>query len=207
MILPKIYPITDARLTLLSHTKQIKKLIESGAEFIQLREKSAATDSFYEDALNAVKVAHASGAKLIINDRVDIALATGADGVHLGQNDLPPEEARRVLGDEAIIGFSTHNLDQVIQATKLPIDYIAIGPVFETSTKNDTDPAVGLEGITRIREVIQELPLVAIGGINFNNFCDVLAAGADSVAIISGILTPPEKIGQTFRKFDSYAKV
>lgn len=207
MILPKIYPITDAGLTLRSHTAQIKKLIGGGAELIQLREKFASTDKFYEDALNAVKEARASNVKLIINDRVDITLATGADGVHLGQNDLPPIEARRILGYDAIIGFSTHSLKQVLEAIKLPIDYIAIGPVFNTSTKENADPSIGIEGVIRIREVIRDLPLVAIGGINFDNFRDVLEAGANSVAIISGILSPPEVISQTFRKLDSLADI
>ncbi|MEZ5345671.1 MAG: thiamine phosphate synthase [Pyrinomonadaceae bacterium] len=201
MILPKIYPITDAGLTTLSHTEQIKRLILGGAEFIQLREKNAPADSFYNDALSALNQAGLSNVKLIINDRVDIALAAGAAGVHLGQNDLPPAEARKILGDDAIIGYSTHDHKQAREAVKLPVDYIAIGPVFETSTKSNPDPTVGLEMITRIRETVKDFPLVAIGGITLENCRAVIDAGADSLAVIGGLLLPAEKITETYKKF------
>ncbi len=127
---PKIYPITDVRLTKLSHAEQVEKLIEGGAKIIQLREKYASPKDFYESANNALEIARRHNVKIIINDRVDIALALKADGVHLGQDDLPPEQARKILGERAIIGFSTHNIKQAIPAIKLPVNYIAIGPVF-----------------------------------------------------------------------------
>ncbi|MCB1022814.1 MAG: thiamine phosphate synthase [Acidobacteria bacterium] len=206
MILPKIYPITDPRLTALSHTAQVKSLIEGGAEMIQLREKTATTDIFYADTLSAVTAAEFSKAKIIVNDRVDIALAAKAAGVHLGQDDLPPEEARRILGDDAVIGYSTHNPAQAMGAVELPIDYIAIGPVFETSTKKNADPAVGIEGVRRVREAVKDFPIVAIGGITYDNFQEILDSGADSVAIISGILVPPKDITLTFRAFTSRVK-
>lgn len=132
---------------------------------------------------------------------MDIALAVKADGVHLGQDDLPPQYARQILGEKAIIGFSTHNILQAIEAAKLPLDYIAIGPIFSTSTKENPDPVVGLEGLKTVRESIEAFPLVAIGGINSANAKDVLDNGADSLAIISGILREPTKIGQLFRQF------
>ncbi len=138
-LLPKIYPITDTRITNLSHAAQVEKLIEGGAKFIQLREKYASSKDFYEQAKEALKIARKMDVKIIINDRVDIALALGADGVHLGQDDLPPEFARKILGEKAIIGFSTHNLQQAADAVKLPIDYLAIGPVFATKTKENPD--------------------------------------------------------------------
>ena len=139
--------------------------------------------------------------KIIINDRVDIALALKADGVHLGQDDLPPENAREILGGNAIIGFSTHNLKQAVEALEFSVDYIAIGPVFTTSTKENPDEIVGLEGVKRVRKAIGDFPLVAIGGINFENFQSVLESGADSAAIVSGIVSDAEKISENYRKF------
>lgn len=194
MQLPKIYPITDTRITKLSHAEQVKKLIKGGAKFIQLREKYLPPKDFYEYALETVKIARAENVKIIINDRVDIALALKADGVHLGQDDLSPAEARKILGENAIIGFSTHNLEQLAEAIVLPIDYAAIGPVFATKTKENPDETVGIEIIKKARKLIGDFPLVAIGGINSTNFLDVLSAGADSTAIISDLLEDSYKI-------------
>ncbi|MDQ6786327.1 MAG: thiamine phosphate synthase [Acidobacteriota bacterium] len=201
MFLPRIYPITDARLAKLSHAAQIEKLIAGGAKFIQLREKYASPKEFYESAKEALEIARLKDVKIIINDRVDIARVLKADGVHLGQDDLPPEQARKILGDAAIIGFSTHTLAQAIAAVKLPIDYVAIGPVFATRTKENPASVVGLETIKKIRHKIGGFPLVAIGGINFDNFRAVLDAGADSVAIIGDLLSDAEKITDKFKKF------
>jgi thiamine-phosphate pyrophosphorylase len=134
---------------------------------------------------------------LIINDRVDICLAADADGVHLGQDDLSPESARKIFdqvkdGKSRTIGFSTHHLAQVIAADSLPIDYIAIGPVFATGSKANPDPVVGLEGVRQARRVTKK-PLVAIGGITRQNCAQVKAAGADAVALISDLLESPGK--------------
>jgi len=200
-ILPKIYPITDARLTALSHAEQVEKLIRGGAQFIQLREKHAAPKAFFEDAARAVEIGRKANIKIIINDRVDIALALKADGVHLGQDDLPPEKAREILGKNAIIGFSTHSVAQAFEAIKLPVDYIAIGPVFATQTKENPDEVVGLEGVEAVRTAIGNFPLVAIGGIARENFVQVLDAGADSAAIIKSILFPPDKIEENLQSF------
>jgi thiamine-phosphate pyrophosphorylase len=128
--------------------------------------------------------------KIIINDRVDIALALKADGVHLGQEDLGPDAARRILGPDAIIGFSTHNLEQARLAAQMPIDYVAIGPIFGTSTKQSSNPSVGLEGLRRVRQTLTSIPLVAIGGITLENIASVLKAGADVAAIASDIWKP-----------------
>ena len=197
--LPKIYPITDFRLTKISHAEQVEKLIEGGAEIVQLREKYAAPKDFYESAKKALKIARRQNVKIIINDRVDIALVLKADGVHLGQDDLPPKNAREILGEKAIIGFSTHNITQAISAVKLPIDYLAIGPVFATKTKENPDEIVGIEGVKKVREAVGDFPLVAIGGITLENFQDVLDAGANSVAIISDLLSDAEKIAEKMR--------
>ena len=198
--LPRLYPITDARLAKLSHAEQVKRFIEGGATLIQLREKHASPRDFYRDAEAALRIAHARGARLIINDRADIAFALKADGVHLGQDDLPPEAARELLGREAIIGFSTHNIDQAVDARRLPIDYLAIGPVFTTSSKENPDPVVGIEGLRRVRLAVADLPLVAIGGMTLDRARQALAAGADSVACISELLASTETIEERTRK-------
>jgi thiamine-phosphate pyrophosphorylase len=191
---PKIYPITDTRLTGLSHAAQVEKLIRGGARLIQLREKHAAPREFYDEAAAAIEIARRAGVKIIINDRVDIALALRADGVHLGQDDLPPEAARRVLGARAIIGFSTHSVSQAIEAVRMPVDYVAVGPVYATQTKENPDKTVGTQGVSRVRAAIGDFPLVAIGGIAPENSREVFAAGADSLAVIKSLLFPPENI-------------
>ena len=191
---PKLYPITDVGLSGLSHAEQVVRLCEGGATLAQLREKNLSPREFFKQAEEAMRVAREHGVRIIINDRVDIALALKSDGVHLGQNDLPPEAARRLLGDKAIIGFSTHNIEQAIQAAKLPVDYVAIGPIFATSTKKNPDPAVGLLGLLQVRKAVGEMPLVAIGGITRENASDILAAGADAVALISAIISEPAQI-------------
>jgi thiamine-phosphate pyrophosphorylase len=199
--LPKIYPITDSRLSGLSHAEQVKRLILGGAKVIQLREKYASPKDFYKSAEDALRIARENDVEIIINDRVDIALALRADGIHLGQDDLPPEKARKILGEKSIIGFSTHSIEQAVEATNFPINYIAIGPVFATKTKDNPEKKVGLEGVKKVRESIGDFPLVAIGGINAENYLEVLKAGADSVAIISDIISPPDKISQNIRKY------
>ena len=185
-----LYPITDQHLSGLSHAEQVDFLIDSGATLIQLREKIDPPLRFFEQAEPAVRVAHDRGAKIIINDRVDIALALKADGVHLGQEDLSPDAARRILGSDAIIGFSTHSLEQARLATQMPVDYVAIGPIFSTATNQSANPPVGLDGLAPVREALGGMPLVAIGGITSENIGSVVKAGADVVAVISDIWVP-----------------
>lgn len=192
--LPRVYPLTDVQLSGLPHADQVDRLSLGGASLVQLREKQQPASQFYEQAKAAVLVAARCGVQLIINDRVDIALATGAQGVHLGQDDMPPEAARRLLGPESIIGYSTHSVEQAQKALTLPIDYLAIGPIFETSSKTDTSPTLGLEGLRAVRRVVQGLPLVAIGGISAANALSIIDAGADSVAVISALLTDQSRI-------------
>ncbi len=192
--LPKLYPITDARLSGLSHAEQVRRLSAGGATFVQLREKHLPPQEFYREAEAALRVARSLGVRLIINDRVDLALALRTDGVHLGQDDLPPEAARKLLGDDAMIGFSTHSVEQAREAARLPVDYLAIGPIFETLSKENPDPVVGLDGLRRVREITGEIPLVAIGGIRLENIGEVLKAGADAVAVISLLLAEPPEI-------------
>lgn len=198
--LPRIYPITDTRISGLTHAEQVRRLADGGATLVQLRDKSASSQMFYQSAVEAVTVAREAGIRIVINDRVDIALAAGAHGVHLGQDDLPAAEARKLLGETAIIGYSTHSLKQAVDAIGLPLDYIAIGPVFATSTKANAHPTVGLDGVSSVRASIGDFPVVAIGGIDRHQATEVLAAGADSVAMISDLLSDESVITQRIRQ-------
>lgn len=199
--LPKIYPITDVQLSGLPHAEQLVLFAEAGAVLVQLREKYQPAGVFYSDAVAAMRVARQRGVNLIINDRVDLASAVGADGVHLGQDDLPPEAARKLLGAEALIGFSTHSVEQAIRAKNLPIDYLAIGPIFSTTTKQNPDPVVGLDGLNAVRDAVDGLPIVAIGGIAAEQVEQVLQAGANSVALISAFWRDPSKIAAIFSSY------
>jgi thiamine-phosphate pyrophosphorylase len=208
MKLPKLYPITDARLSRLSHAEQVVRLVEGGAAFIQLREKHLSPREFYHETEAALDLArtHAGGngdaVRLIVNDRADIALALGADGVHLGQDDLDPVAARRLLGEQFIIGYSTHSVAQAIEASRLPLDYIALGPIFDTRTKENSHPTLGLDALSQARSRIDpSIPLVAIGGITHATARATLDAGANSIALISALLDPPELIAARTKEF------
>lgn len=185
--LPKLYAITDVRLSGLSHPEQVAALCAGGATLIQLREKSLSSLEFYHQAKTSLVIARRHGAKLLINDRVDIALAIGADGVHLGQDDLPVTAARALLGNDSIIGISTHTTSQAVNALSEPVDYVAVGPIFSTTTKEKPDPTLGLTGLQEIRQQLGETRLVAIGGITLENGQDVLLAGADCVAVVGAL--------------------
>ena len=203
MNLPKLYPITDARLTNLSHAEQVARLCEGGATFIQLREKHLSPREFYHETEAALAVARErGGVRLIVNDRADIALALGADGVHLGQHDLDPMAARRLLGSRFIIGYSTHSVAQAIEASRLPLDYIALGPIFDTHTKENPDPTLGLDALRQARARIDpSIPLIAIGGITHTNAPAALDAGANSLALVSALLDPPDSITRRTEEF------
>ena len=188
-MLPPVYPITDTTISGLSHAEQVAILANAGATFAQLREKHLPALDFYNEAKTALAIAAEHGITLIVNDRVDVALALGASGVHLGPDDLPPEAARTLLGDKAIIGYSTHNVEQAIAAANFPVSYLAIGPIFETGTKANPDPVVGLDGLRAVRNAIGDMPLVAIGGITLENAPEVIEAGANSVALINALLS------------------
>jgi thiamine-phosphate pyrophosphorylase len=204
IILPRLYPITDTRLSGLTHAEQVERLAAGGATLVQLRDKLSAPREFYETARRAVEVAHALGVRLIINDRVDIALAVDADGVHLGQDDLPVERVRQVIGAERILGYSTHNVQQALEANSAPVDYIAVGPVFETRTKENPDPVVGPELIRQLKRQLTK-PLVGIGGITLDSAPAVIAAGADSVAVISDLYASGDIAARTRLYLDHLA--
>lgn len=204
---PKLYPVTDRRLSGLSHAEQVARLCEGGARLVQLREKHLSPREFYAEAVEAVRVARSFGARLIINDRADVALAVGADGVHLGQDDMPAEAARALMGEGALVGFSTHGVGQAFEAAALPVSYIAIGPIFATSSKEKPDPVVGLAGLRRVREAVKDFPLVAIGGITAESAPSVIAAGADSVAVIGALLDAADPAEITRRTRDFFARL
>ena len=198
--LPKVYPITDTNLSGLSHAEQIDRLIAGGATLIQLRDKHAAPRDFYHQAEAALQIAREHNVRLIINDRVDVALALGADGVHLGQTDMPVEAARRLLGKSGIIGISTHNLAQAELAADMPADYVAFGPIFKTSTKENADPIAGLEALRAVRTLVGALPVIAIGGITLANAEEAWRAGADAVSSIAALVSDPSRISENMRQ-------
>jgi thiamine-phosphate pyrophosphorylase len=204
--LPRIYPITDTSVSGLSHAEQVRRLIDGGATLIQLRDKHSSPKDFLREAEAALEIARRNNVRIIINDRVDIALALDADGVHLGRSDMPVDAARALLGPESIIGTSTHNIAQVERASALPVNYIAFGPIFDTHTKSDHEPVVGLPQLSVAKQILPETPLVAIGGIAGDNFPQALRAGADSVAIISHLLSEPAKIAQKLKQMTALSR-
>jgi thiamine-phosphate pyrophosphorylase len=187
--LPPVYPITDKELARRSsHLGILKDLVRGGARLVQIRDKRTPLRELIEDIHDCVRFAAEQGVRLIINDRSDLALSCGADGVHLGRDDLPPEAARSILGDRKIIGCSTHSITQARSASLLPVHYIGFGPVFETRTKDQADPALGLAKLkTACR--ISAVPVVAIGGIDLMNVRKVLECGASSAAVISSLMS------------------
>jgi thiamine-phosphate pyrophosphorylase len=193
--LPRIYAICD--LDTLQPRRQcpaalVDVWLEAGIRLIQLRAKSLTLGPMLDLANELVDRMHEAGAALIINDRADVAKLSGADGVHVGQDDEPPAVVRGILGPSAIIGLSTHTPEQVARACDQPIDYLAIGPVFATSSKDRPWPTVGLAGVeAAVAHVAGRLPVVAIGGITIDRAGEVLAAGAASVAVISDLLVDP----------------
>lgn len=203
--LPKLYAITDSQLSNCSHEEIVQMMLAAGARLIQLRDKDASAKDLLDAARACVRLTREAGATLIINDRVDVALTAGADGVHLGQADLSVEEAREILGDDKIIGVSTHNPDQFKAALETSANYIAVGPVFSTTTKENPDPVVGLELVSQAKK-LTDRPLVAIGGISVERASEVIAAGADSVAVISA-LYPFSDITDFFTKPDVQGRV
>ncbi|MGA9039928.1 MAG: thiamine phosphate synthase [Terriglobales bacterium] len=196
--LPRLYAILDASLFPDTQTlcASAKELVAGGVTLLQYRNKNGNARLMLEQARELKRSVGAS-AKLIMNDRADLCIAAGFDGVHVGQEDLSPEGARRVIGPDLWLGVSTHNPEQVAVADKTSADYIAIGPVFATSSKMNPDPVVGLEGVRQARALTSK-PLVAIGGITRANGQSVIEAGADSIAVISDLLRDPRKSAEEF---------
>ena len=191
MIDYSLYLVTDRALSLGRSTVEVvRAAIRGGVSCVQLREKGCSTREFMDEARLLKALLAGTGVPLFINDRLDVALAVGADGVHLGQNDLAIADARRLVGNRMIIGISAESVADAVRAEAEGADYIGASPVFTTPTKTDTAPPLGLDGLRAIRRAVR-LPLVAIGGIDADNAAQVLRAGADGLAVVSAIVSAP----------------
>lgn len=189
MIIKGLYTIIDSTYIPLEAMERVAlEMAAGGSGHIQLRAKGFTSRELLKAARVIRGVTLDKGIIFIVNDRVDVALLSEADGVHLGQDDLPVEEARRQIGRDKIIGLSTHNLNEALEAVRLGVDYISLGPVFSTKTKPDTQSTLGLDNLREIRTKIS-IPIVAIGGITEENLPSVISTGVDAVAMISDILT------------------
>jgi len=174
-----------------SLTEVLKEAVTAGGRLFQYRNKSASMKEAYAEAVLLRQLALEAGVKFIVNDRCDLAMAVNADGVHLGQGDLPLDLARKVMGPDKLIGISTHNPNQVREASAGKPDYLGFGPIFKPGSKQDHDPVVGLEGLRAIRG-LTSLPIFAIGGIQIDQAGEVIRAGANGVAVISAVLKAPD---------------
>lgn len=185
----------------------VAEAVQGGVSCVQLREKQLGTREFLAQALILKALLAPQGIPLVINDRIDIALACGADGVHLGQNDLPADEARKLLPPGVFIGWSVESMDDVRQSAALPVDYLGVSPVFSTPTKTDTKDPWGLEGLAVVRAATR-LPLVAVGGIHAGNAREVLRAGADGLAVVSALCAAddPRAAAATLRSLCDHAQ-
>jgi len=187
-----LYLVTDRRLCGGNSLEEIiVKAVKGGVAYVQLREKDVSTRFFVEEAKRIKKLLELYKVPLIINDRIDVALACGAEGVHIGKDDMPYEIVRKLMGQRAIIGLSVETWEDVEASQKLNVSYIGVSPVFPTPTKMDTRGAWGLDGLSRIKAYTRH-PLVAIGGINESNVREVVKAGADCVAVVSAICAAPD---------------
>jgi thiamine-phosphate pyrophosphorylase len=195
---PKLYAIVDV--SNFSVPEQVflsaEELVRAGVTLLQYRNKSDDPLVILTQA-KELKSRLGSRSKLIMNDRADLCLAAEFDGVHLGQDDLSPEGARRIIGSERWLGISTHNPEQISEADRTSADYVAVGPVFATASKQNPDPVIGLAGVRRARELTRK-PLVAIGGITRANCRSVIEAGADSIAVIADLVAQPGKSAEEF---------
>ena len=204
IMIPRLYAILEA--SWFADTAALlvaaEDLLTAGVALIQYRNKSGDAREMLNQALELRRRSRTTASaphipRLVMNDRADLCLAAEFDGVHVGQDDLSPESARKIIGRDRWLGVSTHNPDQVAEADRTSADYIAIGPVFATASKVNPDPVIGLAGIRRARQLTRK-PLVAIGGITRGNCRSVIEAGADSVAVISDLIRDPRKSAEEF---------
>jgi thiamine-phosphate pyrophosphorylase len=190
LVLPRLYVILDAALITSPERDCALSLAEAGVRLIQYRNKSASARQYLDSSRNLAEALRPRGVTFLVNDRPDVAFLAGANGVHVGQDDLDVEQARRVAGQDKLVGVSTHNFEQFNKAVASSADYIAIGPLFSTTSKANPDPIVGLAFLRRVRGLTDK-PIVGIGGISLDRAKSVIEAGADSVAVISGVLSAP----------------
>jgi thiamine-phosphate pyrophosphorylase len=197
-----LYLVTDRSLSRGRSTLEIvRAAVRGGATCVQLREKTCSTREFIEEALKLKAFLDSSGVALIINDRVDVALAVAADGVHLGQSDMPLAAARAIVGESMVIGISAESLRDAVEAENGGADYLGVSPIFATPTKADTAPPLGLEGLQAIRRAVK-IPLVGIGGLNRGNAAEAVRRGADGVAVVSAIVAAedPEQAARDLKR-------
>jgi thiamine-phosphate pyrophosphorylase len=199
LVLPRLYVILDAALLTTPELHCGQKLVDAGVRLLQYRSKAACSRDLFESSRRLSVLLISQGVTFLVNDRADVAALASASGVHLGQEDLGVEEARPVMTAGKLIGVSTHNLEQFQRAAATSADYLAVGPVFATSTKANPDPVVGTDFIRQVRGLTKK-PIVAIGGITLDRAAEVIQAGADSVAVISDILRAPDP-GQRARQY------
>jgi len=171
----------------------VSQALKGGAAYVQVREKDVPTRFFVEEARRIKELTGRYGVPLIINDRLDVALAVEAGGVHIGQDDMPYKAARKLMGPHAIIGLSVETWEDVVRAQELDVSYLGVSPVFATPTKTDTKGNWGLEGLARIKTYSRH-PLVGIGGLNASNAADAVMAGADCIAVVSAICAAPDPL-------------
>jgi len=197
LVFPRLYAIIDPSLLTISELELAETLAGSGVELIQYRNKTASSRHFFEISRQLSGALGARGVRLIVNDRADIAVLSGAGGVHVGQEDLGVEEARAICGGlggfggkDRWVGVSTHTLEQLAAADRTSADYIALGPIFPTATKKNLDPVVGTELLRQARRLTRK-PLIAIGGITLDRAAEVYRAGADSLAVIRDLIAAP----------------
>lgn len=193
------YFITDASLSRKGNASDVENAVGARVNIIQYRDKSSSTKQMFKEALRLKKIC--KDVIFLINDRVDIALAVDADGVHIGSDDLPYKITRKLLGKRKIIGFTVHNLSEAIEAQELGANYIGVSPIFTTSTKGDAGQPVGLDLIIQIKKHVS-IPVIAIGGINLSNARKVIASGADGLCAISAVVTKKD-VRKEIKKFQS----
>lgn len=202
-----LYVVTDSQLSKGRSDAEVARMAyEGGADVVQLRMKNADGGAMLEQANLIRQYADEMCRLFIVNDRVDIAMASGADGVHLGQSDIPLKTARRLMGDDAIIGISVDNVEQAVAAEEGGADYVGVGAVFRTSTKPDAMQGVGLGAVFEVRQAV-DIPVVAIGGINRGNIQDVIRAGADSAAVVSAVVAQDDVAAAAHELRDLILKV
>jgi thiamine-phosphate pyrophosphorylase len=199
LVPPRLYVILDSALLTIPAQECAQELAEAGVRLLQYRNKLASARELLNSSRNLACLLTPLGVSFVVNDRPDAAVLAGASGVHVGQDDLEAEQARVLVGNDKWVGVSTHNIEQFRKAAKTSADYIAVGPVFATTSKANPDPVIGVEFIRRAR-TLTDKPIVAIGGVTLENAASVIEAGADCVAVISDILRAPNR-GQRARQY------
>lgn len=203
VVSPDLYCLTDSRLSTDQPEEQVRQMIDGGARLIQFRDKALSDGAFRLAAQKCLALCRWSGTLFLVNDRVEIAASIGADGVHLGQDDMPPSRARSILGDEAVIGLSTHNREQFLRALDEPVNYIALGPIFGTTSKDNPSPRVGTELLAECAALLEgdHRPLVAIGGITLENLPEVKRAAPKAIVAVIGAIFAAPPLSERVKQF------